>query len=139
MKKIFFVALALTAIAACKNAQPTAQAGNAAPTAAPEPVDIALPDSMYRIIVSFISIGEGIDVNAVQQLEEITINHQRDFGMPLAKEEYRWGREGEVDICFKMKDSSRKAKDAFAREVRAKFEANKLVQIEENAVCRHKR
>ncbi len=139
MNKILLALTAIAVFACCKSSKPAAQATATTPVAAPEPEDKPLPDSVYRVVISFISIGEGIDVSALQQLEEIAVNHQRDFGMPLAKEEYRWGREGEVDVCYKMRDSSRKAKDAFVREVRSKFAENKLVQVEENTVCRHKR
>ena len=143
MKNTLIISIALTTFFSCKNSKQTAQA-NPTPavaimTAPASDAEKELPDSVYRVIVSFISIGEGTDAKAKEQLDELVNNHQRDFGMPLASEEFRWGREGEVDYCFKMKDDNSKAKDSFVRELRAKFAGNKLVQIEENAVCRHKR
>ena len=142
MKNILIITIALTTFFSCKNSKQTTQTNSTASTTAtmtqPAP-EKELPDSMYRVVVSFISIGEGTDAKAKEQLDELVNNHQRDFGMPMASEEYRWGREGEVDYCFKMKDDNSKAKDSFVRELREKFAGNKLVQIEENAVCRHKR
>lgn len=142
MKNILFITITLAAFVSCKNSKQAAQTNSTAATtptmATPEPAK-ELPDSIFRLKVTFISIGEGIDGKAVEQMEEIMVNHQRDFGMPLAKEEFRWGREGEIDYCFKLKNSDRKAQDTFVRQIREKFSENKLVQIQENAVCRNRR
>jgi hypothetical protein len=142
MKNLLISIVFLSIFACCKNSKPATQSSSVTTTTSSAVVqeqETELPDSLYRVIVSFISIGEGTDLKAKDQLQEIMNNHQRDFGMPLASEEYRWGREGEVDICFKMKNENRKAKDTFVRQLKDTFSQNKLIQIEENAVCRHKR
>jgi hypothetical protein len=99
---------------------------------------IDLPDSMYRVIVSFISIGAGTDAQAREKLEQLIQQHQVDFGMPVAKEEIPWGREGEVDVCFKLLGQDKKAKDSFVKKLREAFKENKLVQITENTPALHK-
>ena len=98
---------------------------------------VDLPDSMYRVIVSFISIGEGTDGKAMEQLNQIIDQHQKDFGMPVAKEEIRWGREGEIDVCFKLLGQDKKAKDTFVRNLQEAYKGNQLIFIEENTTAKH--
>jgi hypothetical protein len=138
MHYVILVFLSLTF--ACKNSKPVAQNSNQN-TNMTEPATnprVDLPDSMYRVIVSFISIGSGTDAAAIEKLEVLINQHQQNFGMPVAREEIAWGREGEVDYCFKLLGQDKKAKDNFVRELREAFKDNKLVQITENAPAPHK-
>lgn len=140
MKSIAIITIAIAALLSCKNSKSTT-ATSAATKTQTEMNDnprVDLPDSMYRVIVSFISIGAGTDGKALEQLNQIIDQHQKDFGMPVAKEEIRWGREGEVDVCFKLLGQDKKAKDTFVRNLQEAFKGNELVFVEENTIAKHK-
>lgn len=140
MKSIAIITIAIAALLSCKNSKSTtAVTTDTKPkTEMNDNPRIDLPDSVYRVIVSFISIGEGTDGKAMEQLNQIIDQHQKDFGMPVAKEEIRWGREGEVDVCFKLLGQDKKAKDTFVRNLQDAFKGNQLVFVEENSVAKHK-
>ena len=63
--------------------------------------------------------------------------YQTDAGMPIAREEIAWGREGEVDFCFKLLGQDKKSKDSFVQQLRDAFKGNNLVQITENTPALH--
>lgn len=140
MKSIAIITIAIAELLSCKNSKSTtAVTTDTKPkTEMNDNPRIDLPDSVYRVIVSFISIGEGTDGKAMEQLNQIIDQHQKDFGMPVAKEEIRWGREGEVDVCFKLLGQDKKAKDTFVRNLQDAFKGNQLVFVEENSVAKHK-
>jgi len=138
MKSIAIITIAIAALLSCKNSKSTTTADTKPKTEMNDNPRVDLPDSMYRVIVSFISIGAGTDGKAMEQLNQIIDQHQKDFGMPVAKEEIRWGREGEVDVCFKLLGQDKKAKDTFVRNLQEAFKGNELVFVEENSVAKHK-
>jgi len=120
----------------CKtNKNTTAETPKQEPAATNPRVD--LPDSMYSVIVSFISIGAGTDASAKEKLDQVVQQYQTDAGMPIAREEIAWGREGEVDFCFKLLGQDKKSKDSFVQQLRDAFKGNNLVQITENTPALH--
>jgi hypothetical protein len=143
MKSLLIVFITLAAFFSCKNSKQTTQTSLSSATTNSTMTNIEptkeLPDSLYRVVVSFISIGEGTDAKAKEELDALTGNYKTKNGAPIEREEFRWGREGEVDYCYKMQGYSKKEKDNFVNLLREKFAGNKLVQIEENTICMHKR
>ena len=120
----------------CKtNKNTTAETPKQEPAATNPRVD--LPDSMYRVIVSFISIGAGTDGAAKEKLEQVVQQYQTEVGMPVAHEEIACGREGEVDYCFRLLGQDKKSKDSFVQHLRDTFKGNSLVQITENTPALH--
>lgn len=120
----------------CKtNRNTTAETPKQEPAATNPRID--LPDSMYRVVVSFISIGAGTDASAKEKLDQVIQQYQTDVGMPIAHEEITWGREGEVDFCFKLLGQDKKSKDSFVQNLRDAFKGNNLVQITENTSALH--
>ncbi len=95
-----------------------------------------LPENNYRVIVSFISIGGGTDSEAYAKLKDY-ISRKDEVGVAISKEEIRWGREGEVDVCFKLKEMDSSDADAFVNGLKKTFEGNNLVQITENTPALH--
>jgi hypothetical protein len=96
-------------------------------------------DTKYRLIVSFISIGEGIDHEARKKMDQVIENWQNKTGKTIVMENYPWGREGEVDFCFHLKELSAQDQAAMAREMRTVFNGNQLIQISEFQPSMHKR
>jgi hypothetical protein len=93
----------------------------------------------YRLIVSFISIGEGIDSKARQSLDSMLNSWKEKKNKEIIAEMMPWGREGEVDYCFKLNELSAQEQTDLVNEVMTAFKGNSLVQISENQPARHKR
>lgn len=87
----------------------------------------------YRLIVSFISKGAGFDSQKKNALVSFIENHPK-------KPKYntvQWGKEGEVDFCFKLTEWSDKEQADFVNEVKTKMKGSDLVVILENTECKN--
>lgn len=84
------------------------------------------------LVVSFISIGSGIDFASVPVFEKEMKAFNKGCG--LLYELKTWGREGERDYC--IHSPSQKCLNDFATELRSTFNGNTRILIKENAVCR---
>jgi len=89
----------------------------------------------YRFIVEFYSIGEGTDGKAKEKFNSFIENYQPkpDF------EKYLWGREGESDYCFQLKNMNESDQKKFVEEAKKLLSDSKLVHFSENSPCLHKR
>lgn len=96
-------------------------------------------DMKYRLVVSFISIGEGPDFNAKAGLDRIVSEWEKQKGKLLKQEQFPWGREGEVDYCFQLSELNVADQQSFVNEIKSSIGTSKLVQISENQPCMHKR
>lgn len=96
-------------------------------------------ENMYRFIVSFISIGEGTDRTARPILDGIVTAWETKLGKSISVESIPWGREGENDFCYSLKELTPKEQETFVKEVRTAFKDHSLIQITENQACAHKR
>ncbi|MDQ3051854.1 MAG: hypothetical protein M3Q95_13265, partial [Bacteroidota bacterium] len=109
------------------------------PSSMPNAEKIMPPDSNYRFIVSFISIGEGTDPKALDVMNRILNSWETKTGKPIEKETTPWGREGEVDYCFPLTELNATEQVAFIDEFKSVFEGKTLVQLTENQPCKYKR
>ena len=83
---------------------PVAQdpAGNAIKDSSLTKKAVLAAQEPYRLIVSFISIGSGINLAAREKLENhLQLNELLKMKNPEI-ERNPWGREGEVDFCMKL-------------------------------------
>ncbi len=96
-------------------------------------------ENSYRFIVSFISIGEGTDRTAKPILDGIVAEWEKKTGKTIAVEPIAWGREGETDFCYQLKELTSKEQESFVNQVRTAFKDHSLIQITENQPCMHKR
>ncbi len=94
---------------------------------------------VYRFIVSFISIGEGTDLNAKKMLDEHLVQWRNKSAREIHYEEVPWGREGEVDFCFPLIELNQSQQTQFISELKSKYNNNRLVELAENEACPHKR
>lgn len=93
----------------------------------------AAKEQKYRLIVSFTSKGAGANSDQRQAF----LNYVDSLAKKPAYKTVHWGREGETDYCFTLKELSKKEQAAFLAEVRKKVAGSDRVFIEENAVCKH--
>ena len=92
-----------------------------------------------KINVSFFSIGEGIDFDALKEYKSFIDSYKTASGKSLTYETINWGREGETDFCFDMTNISDNESKKFLNETREKLKDNKLVNIELNQKCKEQR
>lgn len=95
-------------------------------------------DANYRFSVSFISIGAGTDKNAIQQFDTYIAEYQQQNNLKLSFEITKWGREGEVDYCLKLKELDKKKQELFIAKTKEILQSSSLVRYKENATCRQK-
>ncbi len=161
---IIYPATALVLIAgACKSPKETATAPEATPRVV-QPIAESSPNSgtntinsttmneevvmadgekqaqnNYRFIVTFISIGEGTDRKGRETLDGVLASWEKKKGAPIAFESMPWGREGEVDFCFNLKELSAKEQELFVADMKTAFNGRSLIQMAENQPPTHKR
>src|SRR5215212_10059027 len=63
-------------------------------------------DSLMPVIISFYSIGQGIDRGQTEKLIAFIQSYEKKAGKKIEYSEIHWGREGETDYCFPMKGFS---------------------------------
>ncbi|NNC85165.1 MAG: hypothetical protein HKN75_03725 [Bacteroidia bacterium] len=93
----------------------------------------------YRIIISFISWGAGVDPKARNIMDRCMSENQENTEIEVAFEDMPWGREGEVDFCFTLSELGEEEQESFVDSMKKAFEGNELVQIYENSPAIHKR
>ncbi|AKU96396.1 hypothetical protein AKJ09_03060 [Labilithrix luteola] len=119
----------------------TADAG-AAPSSESVATPNAKPDggaATYRLVVSFISLGAGVDSKAKDQVNEVINKWRIAKSVDLKTERVRWGKEGESDVCSGLDELSDADRSKFIGEVRAAVGKNDRVVITENASCHETR
>lgn len=95
--------------------------------------------NFYRLIVSFISIGEGTDRQGRETLDGVLADWKTKKGKEITFESVAWGREGENDFCFRINNLNEKEQQMFVSDMKTAFKGRSLVQITENQPCVHKR
>lgn len=89
----------------------------------------------YGFVVSFFSPGNGIDSNTKDAYDKFL----EGYKSKVETEQYRWGREGEIDYCLKLSKLSAAEKKDFIAKSRAILEKSDRVHIYENSPCVHKK
>ena len=88
----------------------------------------------YRFIVSFFSPGNGIDHKMKREYEGFISSYKKQ----ITYEQARWGKEGEVDFCFELKELSENEQKEFVKKSKELLSKSSRIHIYENAPCRHK-
>ena len=88
----------------------------------------------YRLVVSFFSPGNGIDHKMKREYVEFIANYKAK----ISYEQIGWGKEGEVDFCFSLKELYIKEQDEFVKKSKELLSKSNRIHIYENAPCRHK-
>lgn len=105
-------------------------AGTKPPPAGEAPPPVAGKD--YDLVVSFRSVGQGVDRDARARLDAIY-----DATPALARAHGRWGREGEVDECADLDRMSVADRAAFVARVKSEMKSGKNVDVLEHHACQH--
>jgi len=87
---------------------------------------------IYRLTISFISKGSGIDYKTEEDFEKWLQEQPKH----PAYEKTHWGREGETNFCLKLEELSTREQEIFVKDVRTKLADKDLVLIAEYAPCK---
>ncbi len=90
-----------------------------------------------RWVVTFVSEGSGPDGKAMRLLETKMGEWQKTYEWELSPERIAWGKEGEMDYCFKMSDFRNYAPQRLDALFKETFGDNPLVQWGVRDSCPH--
>lgn len=89
----------------------------------------SVPHDKNKLVVSFISVGTGIDYKAKEKLLLFMEDFQREHNVSLEASIKNWGREGETDYTFNLKKLSKKQRRAFVKKIEEMLAGNNRVKI----------
>ena len=95
-----------------------------------------LAEPTHRLVVSFISIGEGTFSKGREQLNEHIETFQIKNKIYLNHVSKAWGREGESDVIFSLEELTAEQQVDFINGIKELFKGNQLILIEENSQAR---
>jgi hypothetical protein len=125
MKKLIFILSAVSLIA-CKNGEKATKENdmaNAKQTSTTEQT------KSYDLIVEFISKGAGIDHELKTKFEEGLAKYNSTNKVDITPEISHWGREGETNLNFNLKNLSTAQKKSFLSFVRETIGDTDMVHI----------
>ncbi|GAB4255853.1 MAG: hypothetical protein Kow0079_12800 [Vicingaceae bacterium] len=93
----------------------------------------------YDIVISFISMGEGIDEKTRDELVKSFKLKIDEFKTRVNVEQVPWGREGEIDYCFTLDNLTDSQKKELKKLIKQIVKDNQLINYQENVPCVHKR
>jgi DNA-directed RNA polymerase subunit F len=96
-------------------------------------------EELYSLIVSFYSIGAGIDAPVARDFDFYVRDFQEQHGDYFLAERVPWGREGEVDYCIQFPTLNKEKAREFVNKTREITSASKMVHVKENAPCKRRR
>ncbi|MGZ3864253.1 MAG: hypothetical protein ACXVPN_13665 [Bacteroidia bacterium] len=85
-------------------------------------------EGTYRLVLSFISKGAGLDNATHDKVIAYVTNHPKK----PAFETHRWGREGEVDYCFKLTELTADEQKVFVKDIEKMIPDKTMVFVQEN-------
>ena len=91
-----------------------------------------------RLVVTFASIGAGIDEKGKTMLDGYINSFKEKTGKLVKYGTLAWGREGEYDCEFSLNELNLNEQTDFIIGLKKQFKGNQLIQIEENKPSRFK-
>ena len=87
-----------------------------------------------KLVISFISIGTGIDYKATEQLSSYVQDFQEKYQVQLDPTIKNWGREGETDYTYDLKKLTKKQCKAFVEKIEEMYTENNRVKISHSSL-----
>lgn len=140
--KFFFLVLLFLSVfflsaETCKNKKKPGSANtSSSPTqtvAIAPTTTVSAAEGTVRFVVSFYSIGEGID----EKVHSAFVNFMDSYPKKISYEPIHWGREGETDYCLLLKELLADEQKVFIQKAKELLAKSSLVHISENAKCEH--
>jgi maltose-binding protein MalE len=124
---IFF--LMICSLVACKNLKNTTISDTSSSSEQAKDAD-----TNFQFIVSFISTGSGIDKTAKKQFEQFITEFENTNKLKLNVVITKWGREGEVNYCFVLKELNRDLQNIFITNTKSTLSQSNLIRFHENNI-----
>lgn len=102
----------------------------------PQPINTTTTpkeETTIRYVVSFYSIGQGIDGKANDEFVKFLDSYAKKISYTPA----HWGREGEIDYCLALTELSAAEQTEFVKKANELLAKSKLVHQKENTKCDH--
>ena len=133
MKKLIIMLSAITLIA-CKSNSKTTKVDNSTTQETTNP-----DEQVFDLIVQFISKGEGTARELGDKFDEAVAKFNKDNHTNIEADKRHWGREGEYDLNFDLKNLSTKQKNSFISLVKETVGHTDMVHLKYNEKAVHKR
>src|ERR1051326_3272637 len=117
-----------TSSTAGTNTKQTSEITESTPT-----VSTAPQNNNVRYVVSFYSIGQGIDGTTHNEF----VKFLNSYPKKISFEPKHWGREGETDYCLALSELNPRSETEFITKAKTILAKSKLVHEKENAQCDH--
>ncbi|MCC7331154.1 MAG: hypothetical protein IT232_00990 [Flavobacteriales bacterium] len=127
MKKMVIILSAISMIACKSSSNATNTKNFTSGTESTNPEDV-----VFDVIVKFISKGEGIARDLKTTFEEAVAKFNKQNHTNIEADVRHWGREGETDLNYNLKNLSTKQKSAFISMVKETVGHTDMVQIKFN-------
>lgn len=131
MNKLIIILSAVSLIA-CKNGQKSTTTVKSE-TSTEKTVETSNPqDVVFDVIVQFISKGEGIAHALKTKFEDAVAKFNKDNHTNIEADVRHWGREGETDLNYNLKNLSTKQKSAFLSLVKETVGDTDMINVKYN-------
>ena len=129
--RMLVIILSAISFIACKNGQKSIDTKDNSSTE--KTAETANPqDVVFDVIVQFISKGEGIDHSIKTKFEEAVAKFNKDNHTNIEADVRHWGREGETDLNYNLKNLSTKQKSAFLSLVKETVGDTDMINVKYN-------
>ena len=88
-----------------------------------------LPHSGDRFSINFVSVGAGVDYKAQEKFSAYLKAFQKENKVTLEYKIKPWGKEGETEYIFDLKNLSKKQRNLLKKSLTGMFKENKLVRV----------
>jgi hypothetical protein len=96
-------------------------------------------NTIKNLVVSFYSIGSGIDYKSAEKFEQFLSTFTLDNGSKPVYEKIGWGREGEIDYCITLDGWNYNDAASFVEAAKGNAGASKNMHFTVNGICKKRR
>ena len=96
-------------------------------------------NTIKNLVVSFYSIGSGIDYKSAEKFEQFLNTFALENGSKPVYEKIGWGREGEIDYCIALEGWKYSDATSFVEAAKGNAGASKNMHFTVNGTCKKRR
>ncbi len=96
-------------------------------------------NTIKNLVVSFYSIGSGIDYKSAEKFEQFLNTYTHADGSKPVYEKIGWGREGEIDYCIALEGWNYAEAASFVEAAKGNAGASKNMHFTVNGTCKKRR
>jgi hypothetical protein len=101
--------------------------------------ETAQENAIQNLVVSFYSIGGGIDYKSAEKFEQFLLSFTLENGSKPVFEKIGWGREGEIDFCISLDAWNYTDAASFVEAAKGNVGASKYMHFTVNGTCKKRR